>query len=210
MASHLWLLVNLLSCLSDRYSGEKTLRFTILVIHIFSQRLRECVIDVSNRAMNGHQGMQSKCHKNLFAHLYQLRDGTRSSELQLLSPRSMEDFWKGHLRHLCFSHQCFTTQGLTVYQASHLTLYNLLLLVRVSFSFIIVSPSLCQTDTQRSLNVRAVCHKWIIDDDMLKSHIQRHKTMCLSNNMQNGEGNVIEGEYVTRWGEVMFAHLLAP
>lgn len=51
----------------------------------------------------------------------------------------------------------------------------------------LLSPCRCQTDTQQSVNVRAVSHKWIINDDTLKSHFPCHKTVCLSTNMQNGE-----------------------
>lgn len=88
-----------------------------------------------------------------------------------LNSRSVTDFYKGHHS---FSHQYFTTVlGLTLSNFICTQLReNLSLSQCVSPSPSLLSPCQCQTDTQRSVNVRAVCHKWIINDDTLKSHFQ--------------------------------------
>lgn len=71
----------------------------------------------------------------------------------------------------------------------------------------LLSPCPSQKDTQPSVNVSTVCHKWIINGDTLKSRFPCHKMVCLSNIVPVGSERV-EREPLPRGKEVQKRLLL--
>lgn len=119
-------------CQTDIQEGKQGLKKSVTQSFLFSfvsQKLRECVTDVSSRGIIGQRGTQSKCHHYLLIHtnFSKFAQGARLHFLVILhcclcycyslklNLTSVDNLWKGHHRQRCFFHQCFTTEGLTLY-----------------------------------------------------------------------------------------------